>query len=286
MQVRNPLVRVHHRQGRTLPITGRNIRLDLLLRRLRKFPDLGVQIAQAVVGIETARRKRRRMFFENLVKEDRHDMAKHDRIGNLHHGRLEVQRKEHPLRLGVFDLLRDELAQRPAAHHRDVNHLARRQGGFLLEDSRLPIRADPLDPDVHGVGHRQRLLRAVEIAVVHMRNVRFGVGTPRTHFVRILFCVVFDRGRRPAVGVALAQHGVDRATQHLAVAGLDLLFGVVLRGLRIVRNGVSLRLEFPDGRLQLRDGRADVRQFDDIGIRVFGPLAQLGQMVRYPSIRA
>ena len=45
-------------------------------------------------------------------------------IGDLHHRRLDVQREQHALLLGVVDLLGEEGAQRLAAHHRRVDDLA------------------------------------------------------------------------------------------------------------------------------------------------------------------
>src|SRR5690606_19784461 len=87
------------------------------------------------------------------------------------------------------------------------------------------------------------------------------------------------RGRCAAVGIALAQHRVDRRALDPVVAGLDVLFLLVLRRVRVVRQRVALRLQFLDRRLQLRHRGGDVRQLDDVGFRALGQLAQLGQVV-------
>jgi hypothetical protein len=47
---------------------------------------------------------------------------------------------------------------------------------------------------------------------------------------------------------------------------------------RVVGDGVAIRLQLGDGGLQLRHGRADVGQLDDVGLGA-GQLAQLGERV-------
>ena len=64
-------------------------------------------------------------------------------------------------------------------------------------------------------------------------TLRLRVGRPRAHLVRVRPGVVLHRRRRAAVGVALAQHRVDRRALHLVVAGLD----VVLLGRATARRG-------------------------------------------------
>ncbi|KKQ80668.1 MAG: hypothetical protein UT02_C0004G0021, partial [Parcubacteria group bacterium GW2011_GWC2_38_7] len=54
------------------------------------------------------------------------------------------------------------------------------------------------------------------------------------------------------------------------------------RGLRVVRNFVPLRLQLPDGLLELRDRGGDVRQLDDVGLGRLRQIAKLGELVRRP----
>jgi hypothetical protein len=76
--------------------------------------------------------------------------------------------------------------------------------------------------------------------------------------------------RRAAVGVALAQHRVDRAALDAVVRlGIVLVLGEV----------VARLLELRDRRLELRHGGADVRELDDVGVGLLGELAELGQRV-------
>ncbi len=51
-------------------------------------------------------------------------VAEDDRVGDLHHRRLQVHGEEHALRLGVGDLLGEERVERRAAHDGGVEHLA------------------------------------------------------------------------------------------------------------------------------------------------------------------
>src|SRR5690606_11243760 len=136
-----------------------------------------------------------------------------------------------------------------------------------------------LDLQAARAGDRGRLLAAVEIAGVHVRHVRLRVPAPGAHAVRMLARVVLHRQRRAAIGVALAQHRVHGRALDPVVAGLDVLFLLVLRRVRVVRQRVALALQLLDRRLQLRHRGGDVRQLDDVGFRPGRQLAQLGQVV-------
>ena len=85
-----------------------------------------------------------------------------------------------------------------------------------------------------------RLLVGAEVVAAHGGDVGLGVGAPGAHRVRVLAGVVLDRGGRAAVGVALAQHRVDRAALDLVVAGADVALLVGLRVVGVVGQVVAL----------------------------------------------
>ena len=84
--------------------------------------------------------------------------------------------------------------------------------------------------------------------------------------MRVLAGILLDGLGSTAVGVSLAEDGVDGASLDLVIAGADLLIGIGLRVIRIIRELVSLRLKFGDGCLELRNGGADVWELDDISL--------------------
>ena len=98
--------------------------------------------------------------------------------------------------------------------------------------------------------------------------------------MRFLPAEPFHRCRGPAVGISFPQHRVDGAAEHPGKAGLQFFFGVVFRRLGIVRDGIALFLQLLDRRFQLRDGGADVGQFDDIGLRQLDKYAKFRQVIR------
>src|SRR3546814_4268327 len=51
--------------------------------------------------------------------------------------------------------------------------------------------------------------------------------------------------------------------------------------LRLVGNRITLGLQFLDRAVELVHRRADVRQLDDVGVRLQRQLAKLGQIVRH-----
>ena len=148
----------------------------------------------------------------------------------------------------------------------------------------VPVVADELDGE--GVGGRQDhgLLVGAEVVAAHRRDVGLGVGRPRAHRVRVLAGVVLHGGGRAAVGVALAQHGVDRAALDPVVAGADVALLVGARVVGVVGQGVALGLELGDGGLELGHRGGDVGQLDDVGLGRGGQLPELAERVADPLV--
>ena len=120
-----------------------------------------------------------------------------------------------------------------------------------------------------------------KVAALHGGNVGFGVFGPCAHAVRIFFRKVFHRFRRAAVGVAFAQNGIDRAAFDAVVTFAHGFFFIGLRVGGIVGDGKAFCLQFFNCGGQLRYGRADVRQFDHVGVGLFHQFAQLGKRIGY-----
>ena len=248
----------------------------------REGLDLLVEVAEAEVRVDARLLQRGAVLLEHVLEEDRHGVAEHDGVGDLHHGGLEVQREQHALLLRVLDLLLVELAERADVHHRRVDDLAVQQGRVLLEDRRLPVGADELDPVLRRLLDRGGRLVAVEVVGGHVRDVRLRLRAPGAELVRVLLRERLHGERRAAVRVALAEHRVHGAAEALRVPRLDRLLGVVLRALGVVRDLVALPLQLLDRLLELRDRRADVRQLDDVRVRLVRELAELSQVVGDP----
>ena len=117
--------------------------------------------------------------------------------------------------------------------------------------------------------------------MLHVRDVRARSHAPLAHAVRVLLGVVLDGERCAAIRVAFAQDRVHGRAKTLRVALLNCLLFVGLRVFRIVRNLVALRLEFLDGALELEHRSADVRQLDDVRVRVLSQAAELGEVIRH-----
>ncbi len=219
------------------------------------------------------------MLVQHVAVERLDHHAEHDRVGDLHHRRLQVQREQHALLLGIGDLRLHEGGQRALTHHRRIDQLTGLHRGLFLQHRHRAVLADQLDLDVAGLRDQRRALAAVEVAGIHVRHVRLGLGAPGAHAVRVLACVVLHRGRRAAIGIALAQHRVDRAALDLVVARLGFLLFLILRLVHVVRQRITLLLQFLDRGLELRHRGADVGQLDDVGFRRGRQLAQFGQVV-------
>ena len=279
VQVGDALVGVHHRQFGPGRIARLDIGFDLGARRFRQLGDFRVKVAQAVIEIDAQLFEDGGVLGEGIGEKDGDRVAEHDGIGDLHHGRLEVQRQEHALVFRVLDLRRVKRAQRTLAHHGGVDDLARLESGLVLEDRDRAVVTHELDAETAGFGDGDGLFAAVEVGGVHVRHMGFGVSAPGAHLVRMRAGIFLDRGRGAAIRVAFAQDRVDGAAENLGVARLDLFLGVIIGGFGIVRDAVSLGLQFLDGSLQLRERGADIGELDDIGFRLLREFAQLGQIV-------
>ena len=198
------------------------------------------QAGQAVVGAHVAQPG------VDVVADERADgVAEDDRVGDLHHRRLQVHGEEHALGLGVGDLLGEELLQRGAAHDRRVDDLAGQQRHRLLEHRDRAVGGDVLDAHVGRLGDGDRALGGAEVAAVHRRDVGLGIRRPGAHRVRVLAHERLDRRGRAAVGVALAQHRVDGAALDGVVAGADV---ALLRRWRAPRDSRGSRSPGPAAR--------------------------------------
>ncbi|ETC87042.1 hypothetical protein XHC_3491 [Xanthomonas hortorum pv. carotae str. M081] len=190
-----------------------------------------------------------------------------------------MHREQHILHLGIGDLGIDEAGQCALAQHGGIDDFASLDRHFFLQHGGGAIVADEFDLQRARRCHRGGLLAAEEVAIVHVRDMRPGVAAPLAHAVRMLACVILHRQRCAAIGVAFAQHRVDRAALDLVVARLDVFFGVVLGRVRIRRQRITLALQFGDRGLELRHRGADVGQLDDVGFRRGGQRAQLTEVV-------
>jgi hypothetical protein len=90
------------------------------------------EVAEAVVQIDAQLRERCGVFRQQILEKHPHGMAKENRVGDLHHRSLEMQREEHALGFRLRDLLLVELDQRLFAHDRAVDDFASFQRGLVF----------------------------------------------------------------------------------------------------------------------------------------------------------
>ena len=92
MQVGDSFIRIDHRQFRTILVNALDVLPDLILLFLGKILDFRVYIPQTVVGIDSEFLKQLRVLFKQFTVVNGNRMAEKYRIGNLHHGRLQMKR--------------------------------------------------------------------------------------------------------------------------------------------------------------------------------------------------
>ena len=284
MEVGDALGRVHHGQRRTVFLAGVQVTDDLFALGGGQRLDLLVQRGHAVVHVDAQLVEQLAVLLEGFLVIDLHAVAEHDRVRDLHHRGLDVQREQDAGFLAVVQLLFVEVAQRLLAHEHRVDDLAVLERHFFLQHNGLAGLGLQHHLHVTGLVQGHGLFAVVEVAFVHVRDVGLRPLLPLGHRVGVLLGVVLHGRRCAAVGVAFTQHGVHSRTQAFAITGLDGLFCFIGRVLRIVGDGVALALQLLDGGLQLRHGGRDVGQLDDVGFRRQRQLAQFGQGVGHTLV--
>jgi hypothetical protein len=246
----------------------------------REGVDLGQQIAQAQIGVDAGRRELLAEALEDVGQEGGHRVAEEHRVGDLHHGGLEVHRPQQILGLGGVQGLRVELLEGRHRHVGGVDDLAVEHLHGLVEHGPGAVVGDVDDAQRPPVGD-EGLLVAVEVVAVHVGDAGLDVGGPGAEAVRVGLGIGLDRLGGAAVRVPLPQHRVDRRAEHRRIARRDLPGGVV-GALGIVGDVESLGLQLGDRRCELGHRGRDVRQLDDAGRGVGGQPAELCEVVGHP----
>jgi hypothetical protein len=179
-------------------------------------------------------------------------VAEDDRVGDLHHRRLEVHGEQHALALASGDLRLEEGRARGALMTVASTTSPSSTFSPSLSTVVVPSVATCSMRSVVVGGEVTDCSLERKSSALHVRDVRSWSRAPGAHRVRVLAGVVLHRGGCAAVGVALAQDRVDGAALDLVVARLDVALLVALRVLRVVGQRVALRLQLGDGGLELR----------------------------------
>ena len=172
MEIGNALGRIHHRQFRAVLVAGVQVADDFLAQRLRQRLELVIQVDHAVVDVHAEFFKQLGVFCERILVEDPHAVTEHDRVRDLHHGGLDVQREHDAGLVRVFNLFFIELKQGLLAHEHAVDNFAVLEREFGLEHQGLAALGEQFHLDVACLVQRQGLLAVIEVAVVHVRDVR------------------------------------------------------------------------------------------------------------------
>mmetsp|Transcript_2304 Transcript_2304/g.6413 ORF Transcript_2304/g.6413 Transcript_2304/m.6413 type:complete len:658 (-) Transcript_2304:455-2428(-) len=262
VQVGDTLGRVHHREPRAGLVRRFDVRLDLVPQRgVLQAGDPRVQVREAVVGVDAELLKGGAVLGEHVLEKHLDGVAEDNGVGDLHHRRLEVERRHDALLLAARELGLEEVPQGLGAHAGGVDHFALHQGGSVLEDRFLARFVHVHDAHLAVLVEGGGLLAAKEVVTGHARDARTGVLAPLAHPHRRAGAlgVLLHRGRHPPVGVTLAQHGVHCTPEHLGVGRRHLLLLLRLGLGDVVRHVVALRLQLRNRVLELGHGRADIR---------------------------
>ena len=219
------------------------------------------------------------MFIEQFLVETPYRMTKHDGVGHLHHGGFYVQGEQHASVLGIFNLLVKELAERILAHVHGIDDFAIKKRKLRLLHRYIAAGVFEFDAHLAGLLYRRGGLMGKEVPAAHMGNVGTRSLAPLPHAVRVLTCIVFNRDRGAAVGVAFAKHRVHRRPENFGVPGQNVFLFLALRLIRVFRHRVAMLVKFGDGRSELVDGSTDIGKLDDVRFRILGQITQFGQGV-------
>ena len=265
VQVRDARIGVHHRQrGACRELLGDG-HLHLLGRVGGQLLQPLQKVCQAQVGVGSHLGEVVTVALEDVGEERLHGMAEEHRVGDLHHGGLEVQGPQHPLLLGLVQGVGVEVVEFGHRHVRGVDDLP--VGGLQAgrEHGTRPVVRDMDDVEALPAGD-EGFLVVVEVAVLHVGDAPCRLWRPLGHGSRMGLGVDLDGSRCTSVRVALPQNRVDGRAKHGGVTSGDLALLVGLGGVGAGGDVVAVLLQLVDGRLELGHRGGDVGKFDDVGV--------------------
>ena len=171
VQVGNTLHRVHHGNFRAVLVTGVQVFQNLLLLGFRQLLDLFGHAGQSVVGVHAQLVKQVTVLVEQLLVENLHRVTKHNRVGDFHHGRFDVQGEHHAGFFAVFNAVIKERLQRLTAHEHAVQHFTFLQRQLAFQYRLLAFGVFKHNAGVGGFVQGSRLLVGIEITATHVRHV-------------------------------------------------------------------------------------------------------------------
>ena len=141
------------------------------------------------------------MFLEGIGEILCHAVPEHDRVGDLHHRALQMQREQRVVGFGGSDLLRIEFPQCRHVQDRAIDNFARGQREFLLEDFHRAGGIGEFDARLCGGAHRHGFLGAEEILAAHVGDTRHRAGLrPGLHHLMWMLLREGFHGRRKRAG--------------------------------------------------------------------------------------
>jgi len=139
VQVGDALSRVDHRKRRLLLVDRRDVRFDLRHLLGGKPVQLVVDALTTVVEVDADLFERGRVLVEGLFVVDRHTVTEHDGIGDLHHGRFQVQGEQHAVLLREFLHRNGRSAVGVSLTKHGVDRRTENHGEPLLQGSLLAV---------------------------------------------------------------------------------------------------------------------------------------------------
>jgi hypothetical protein len=136
-------------------VAGVQVFEDLFLLGFRQLLDLFSDAGQPVVGVHAQLIEQFPVLVEQLLVENLHRVAEHNRVGDFHHGGLDVQREHNAGFFAVLDTVFEKLAQRLAAHEHAVQHFTLLQWQFTFEHGLLAFGVFENDAGIGGLVQRQ-----------------------------------------------------------------------------------------------------------------------------------
>ena len=171
MEVGDALGRIHHGQFWTVFVAGVQVAHDFVTLRFRQGLDLVEQIHHTVVDVNAQLFEQFAVFFEGFFVIDLDAVTKHDRVRDLHHGGLHVQREQNTGFTAVFHFLFVELAQCLLTHEHRVDDFAGFEGHFLFQNRSFAAFGDEFHTNIARLVQRHRLFAVIEVTAMHVRNM-------------------------------------------------------------------------------------------------------------------
>mmetsp|Transcript_13332 Transcript_13332/g.20566 ORF Transcript_13332/g.20566 Transcript_13332/m.20566 type:complete len:241 (-) Transcript_13332:161-883(-) len=223
------------------------------------------------------------MLLKDVFEIHRNTVSKDNRVRDLHHSGFEMERSHKSLFFTGTQFFFEKGSQFLHTQTSSVDDLLVLELKTIFQNNLFSSIFLKNNFDGAISLENSGFFAAIKVTLRHGSNVCFGVLGPVSHAdgEPVVHGILLNRASDSPVRVSFTKDRVNSTTSNFAVFFQDGLFFVILRVGRVVRQVVTLSLQFFNCQQQLRNRSGDVGKLDDVGAPLLGQFSQHGEGIGF-----